>query len=204
MIKDKKLRAAEIKRAKTELLANCKDASWAKKQISKLLSLQKQDDLSPSELNVPTDEVIEEASNDTVRVVKTTRGYLFQTRSGALSTFVESKYGGVCSHLQSFMDLLKRGHDSKLEDYEQMYLDSFSYVYQAPIFAAMGANLPAYGKPIEFDSLFNIALAILKEFNRFTEKHFTDAEAVNETESDIAENNAMEAVSKALENLPEV
>lgn len=184
-----------IKTLKEQIISNGKDARWTKNMISELLSLQRQKDVEPTELCVPTEEVKEVADADSFKVIKTVRGYLFQTRSGVLSTFVESKYGTVCSMLETLMSLVKK---DKLEEYEQSYLDCISYVMQAPIFAAMGLSLPAYGKPADHEPLFNIGIAIIKEFNRFNDKHFIDAEVHKDTEEDVAENNAMENASDAL------
>lgn len=184
-----------IKHVKEQIISNGKDARWTKNMISELLSLQRRKDVEPMELCVPTEEVKDVADGDSIKVIKTVRGYLFQTRGGALSTFVESKYASVCSMLDMLMTLIKK---ENLEEYEQSYLDCISYVMQAPLFAAMGLSLPVYGKPADHEPVFNIGLAILKEFNRFNEKYFIDAEVHKDTEEDVAENNAMENASDAL------
>lgn len=192
---EKESRKERIKTLKNQIAANSKDAEWAKKMLHELITLQRQEDVVPMELCVPVSEVKDTADADSFKVIKTVRGYLFQTRGGALSTFVESKYGAVSSMLDTLMYLVKK---DKLDEYEQMYLDCISYVMQAPIFAVMGLSLPVYGKPAEYDSLFNIGLAILKEFSRFTAKHFTEAEAPAETEEDIKKNTVVENASDAI------
>lgn len=191
-------RKEQLKTVKAQIIANSTDARMAKNLISDLLSLQRQEDVVPMELQIPLSEVLDTADADSFKVTKTTRGYLFQTRGGALSTFVELKYNTVCSMLDTLMTLMKK---EEREDYEQYYQDCISYVMQSPIFASMGLSLPAYGKPAEHDSLFNIGIAILKEFGRFSEKHFTDAEPRNETEDDIKANDEQDAVVDAVENL---
>lgn len=190
----------KIKSAKDKIISNSKDAAWTKKMLNELLSLQRQADVEPMELNVPVSEVKDTADADSFKVIRTIRGYLFQTRGGALSTFVELKYATVCSMLDTLMGLIKK---SEKEEYERFYIDCISYVMQAPIFAAMGLSLPAYGKPAEHDSLFNIGTAILKEFGRFSEKHFAEAEVSAETEEDINENIAQENMAHTLENISE-
>lgn len=184
-----------IKHVREQIISNGKDARWTKNMISELLSLQRQKDVEPMELCVPTEEVKEVADADSFKVIKTVRGYLFQTRRGALSTFVDAKNGTVCSMLETLMNLIWKADK---EEYEQAYLDCISYVMQAPLFAAMGLSLPAYGKLADHEPLFNIGIAILKEFNRFNEKYFIDAEVHKDTEEDVAENNAMENASDAL------
>lgn len=188
----------KIKQVKEQIVSNSKDARWTKNMLSELLSLQRQKDVVPMELYVPTEEIQDVADGDSIKVSKTIRGYLFQTRGGTLSTFVDSKYGTVCAMLDTLMTLIKK---EALEDFEQSYLDCISYVMQAPIFATLGFSLPAYGKPAEHDSLFNIGLAILTEFSRFTGEHFTEADVQKETEEDVAANNAMENAADALENI---
>lgn len=194
---EKESRKERIESLKNQIATNSKDNGWAKRMLDELLSLQRQEDVEPMELCVPMSEVKDTADADSFKVIKTIRGYLFQTRGGALSTFVESKYASVCSMLDTLMKLI---WCADKEEYEQAYQDYISYVMQAPIFAAEGLSLPAYGKPAEHDSLFNIAIAILKEFNRFTEKHFTEAEAVEETEEDVKDNAVLNNINEAIEN----
>lgn len=184
-----------IKTLKEQIISNGKDARWTKNMLSELLSLQKQKDVVPVELCVPVQEVRDLADGDSFKVTKTVRGYLFQTRGGELSTFVDSKYQSVCSMLDTLMGLINK---SDKEEYEQAYLDCISYVMQAPIFAAMGLSLPAYGMTADHEPLFNIGIAILKEFNRFNEKYFIDAEEHKDTEEDVEENNATENAADAL------
>ena len=193
---EKESRKERIDTLKKQIAANSKDAEWAKKMLHELITLQRQEDVVPMELGVPVSEVKDTADADSFKLIKTTHGYLFQTRGGALSTFVESKYNSVCSMLDTLMYLVKK---DKREDFEDSYLDCISYVMQAPIFAAMGLSLPAYNKPAEHDSIFNIGLAILNEFSRFTEKHFTEAEAPAETEEDIKENTIMENAADSID-----
>lgn len=193
---EKESRKQRIDTLKKQIAANSKDAEWAKKMLHELITLQRQEDVVPMELGVPVSEVKDTADADSFKVIKTTRGYLFQTRGGALSTFVESKYNSVCSMLDTLMYLVKK---NKREEFEDSYLDCISYVMQAPIFAAMGLSLPAYNKPAEHDSIFNIGLVILNEFSRFTAKHFTEAEAPTETEEDIKENTIMENAADSID-----
>lgn len=195
---EKESRKERIKTLKNQIAANSKDAEWAKKMVHELLTLQRQEDVVPMELCVPVSEVKDAADAESFKVIKTVRGYLFQTRGGALSTFVESKYGSVCSMLETLMDLVKK---DKRDEYEDSYRDCISYVMQAPIFAAMGLTLPVYGKPAEHDSLFNIGLAILKEFGRFSEKHFQNAEVREDTEADVQKNIVEQEIGDAIDHI---
>lgn len=197
---EKESRKERIESLKNQIATNSKDNGWAKRMLDELLSLQRQEDVEPMELCVPVAEVKDTADADSFKVIKTIRGYLFQTRGGALSTFVEAKYGTVCSMLDTLMNLVK---SKEHEEYEQYYIDCISYVMQAPIFAAMGLSLPIYGKPAEHDSLFNIGTTILKEFGRFSKKHFTDAEPSAETEEDIKNNMVAENAADAIERISE-
>lgn len=74
----------KLKEAKAKIVANSKDAHFAESLINELIGLQKQADIEPVELIVPTADVEHEYRIDEVTTLyKTTKGYLY--KHGSLS-----------------------------------------------------------------------------------------------------------------------
>lgn len=69
----------KLKEAKAKIVANSKDAHFAESLINELVGLQKQADIEPVELIVPTADVEHEYRIDEVTTLyKTTKGYLYK------------------------------------------------------------------------------------------------------------------------------
>lgn len=69
----------KLKEAKAKIVANSKDAHFAESLINEFVGLQKQADIEPVELIVPTADVEHEYRIDEVTTLyKTTKGYLYK------------------------------------------------------------------------------------------------------------------------------
>lgn len=69
----------KLKEAKAKIVANSKDAHFAESLINEIVGLQKQADIEPVELIVPTADVEHEYRIDEVTTLyKTTKGYLYK------------------------------------------------------------------------------------------------------------------------------
>lgn len=191
-----------IKDLANKIISNSKDQKWAREMVHELLRLQKQKDDMNKEIDVPISEVLETVSFGNTEVSKTIRGYLFKsTYHSGLWTFIGSNFGNVCSMLQLAMDCQQALNDNKGFDGCEEFIEGVESVFQAPLFAAMGWNLPMIGKDISFDSLLNISNDIMEEVNRFNDEHGNPTEPRQETEEDIKANNEMEALGRVVENL---
>lgn len=191
-----------IKEIQTQIISNSKDAKWAKDLVHELLRLQKQDDDMNKEIDVPISEVLETVSFGATEVSKTIRGYLFKsTYHSGLWTFIGSNFGNVCDMLQLAMDSQKVIDEKRDWAGCQELVDDVQFIFQAPLFAAMGWSLPMIGEEADTKSLINISNAIRAEINRFNEEHGNPTEPRQETEEDIKANNEMEALGRVVENL---
>lgn len=175
---------------KAQIVANSKDAEWAKKMLVQLTSLQKQSDVEAVELVVPVREVKQAIDFGAYTLKKTPRGILF-TAKGGLSTFVESRMQSVHEMLDRVFYL----HDNPAEDDEtkdlyNAYTDAVAYIMQTPIFASLGDKM-----------LFDIAAHILGGFNEYCAENVNNAELREETEEDIAANVATEKMAKVIEDI---
>ena len=185
--KTKKLsRPEQIKQIKQDLISNSKDAKWAKQLISKLVSLQKQEDVEPVELIVPTKEVKESIDFGPCKISRTTRGFLFEAKGG-LKTFIEFRMSRVCVMFRTLFEL--HGKVDKTDDEKELY-DSFSsavlYVCQALIFSSLNEA-----------SLFNNAANILKTFNEYCQENADNIQPSEENEIDMIQFANMDAIYKA-------
>jgi hypothetical protein len=148
------------KRAEVEsqLIANAKDAAFAKRLIAKLIDTQKQIDNKGFEIQVPTSTVTETVDFSTVKIQRCAQGYLF-TAKGGFQTLVSWNMQRVCLMIQTLIEL----HNTEYEDTEEaqerkklneIFINSVLYVLQAPIFASLNSV-----------AVMKIATSILKTFN---------------------------------------
>lgn len=150
----KKIEEAKEK-AKAKIVANSKDAAYAKKLINALVSLQKQSDVEAVELVVPTAEVIEERNLGALRLVKTHSGFLFEVKGG-MFTFVHLRLTGVYDALSALFDLLEK--EDTTED-ENAFISAFMYVLQAPLMCSLNQGI-----------LYSVGAELLKQFNIFSQE----------------------------------
>lgn len=191
-MKEKKALKIEdkIKDLKKQIVANSKDAEWAKKMLIQLTSFQKQSDTEAVELIVPVKEVKETIDFGAYTLKKTARGILF-TAKGGLATFVELR-------MQSTYEMLDRvfyihnnpAQDEETKELYKAYTDAVAYIMQAPIFCSLSEQ-----------TLFEVAATMLRCFNEYCTKNVDNAEIHEETEEDIKENIAFENMNKALEEI---
>lgn len=167
-----------------------KDQQLKKSKINELISLQKQRDVVPVELIVPTSEVTAEIDLGPCKIQRTIRGYLFTCRGG-MQTFVELRMARLCAVFDTLFYLHDK-EDKKDEDNDiyKAFCDAICYCYQAPVFACLSE-----------DMLFSVATDILKRFNEYGEEHYTNAEEQPETEQDIRDNIAADKMAEAMETL---
>lgn len=157
-----------------EIIANSKDASWTKKALTRLISLQKQSDIEAVELIVPVKEVKETLDYGPYALKKTPRGILFIAKGG-LYTFVESRMNGTYGMLNDIFEIQK--DDTIDTELQEGYVSSVSSVMQAPIFAS-----------IDIGSMLGIASSIISEYSKFVNNKVENAELHEETEEDITAN----------------
>lgn len=166
-----------------EIVANSKDAKFAKSLIGKLKGLYKKEATQPVELIVPQSEVVGHKDFDSTRLTKTIRGYLFEIKGGVY-TFVESRMSGVTAML----DLLYNIDEADIEpDDRDLFQSAILYVMQSPIFASLSQEM-----------LFGMAAEQLRLFNEHSDK-LLNRELKPETEADIEANNEMERVREGME-----
>lgn len=183
-IKDK------IKEIKNRIISNSKDAEWANKMLLELVSLQKQEDVEPVELIVPTKEVRETLDFGAVKIMRTIRGYLVQCKGG-MATFVELRMSAVCAMINTLFELHGKERNEEDENIYEAFREAVLYIFQAPIFASLSDEL-----------LFGIATDILRRFKEYSEpKQEIPHE---ETEEDIKENIEVENTAKAIEQMVNV
>lgn len=180
--------ADKIKKSKATIIANSNDATFAKKELSYLLSLQKQADIEAVELVVPTKEVEETIEFDSFLVKRTPRGILYQCKNG-VSTFVESRATGVYNMLSCFFNKTEVD-DETLAEMIDVYKECVSYVMQAPIFASVDTSLS-----------IDLATHIIRAFNEYVSRNAVNAELHEETAEDIAANKEFADAVEALNQI---
>jgi hypothetical protein len=184
------------KRAEVEsqLIANAKDAAFAKRLIAKLIDTQKQIDNKGFEIQVPTSTVTETVDFSTVKIQRSAQGYLF-TAKGGFQTLVSWNMQRVCLMIQTLIEL----HNTEYEDTEEaqerkklneIFINSVLYVLQAPIFASLNSV-----------AVMKIATSILKTFNEEANEMIETAEPSEETEEDVKANIEADRATKAFEQL---
>ena len=181
----------KIADAKAQIISNSKDAKWAKTTLDKLISLQKQDDIEPVEMIVPTKEVKETIDSGSVRISRTIRGFLFEAKGG-MYTFVDNRMVAVCAMLHTLFELHNKERNEEEESLYFSFQNAVSYIFQTPIFASLDEKM-----------LFRTAADILKNFREYIEIKENTAPH-EETEKDIESNNVAEQYADALEELKNV
>lgn len=180
----------KIKDLKQQIIANSKDAEWAKKMLVHLTSLQKQADVESVELVVPVKEVKRTLDFDAYTLKKTPRGILF-TAKGGLHTFVESRMQAVHEMLDRVFYIRDNpAEDDETKNLHSAYGDAVAYCLQAPIFCSLGEK-----------TLFDVASTLLRCFDEHCKENYENAELHEETEEDIKANADFENAGKAIETI---
>lgn len=187
--KRKKTTAEKIAELKKRIVG-CKDPKLAEQLLNQLLGLHKSTFEMNRLLDIPLSEIKDEIDLGANKIYRTIRGYAWECKGGMI-TFVEHRMSRVCAMLNTIFELHNK--EDKTEDEQSLY-DSFStavaYIFQAPIFSSLDEK-----------ALFQNATSILSTFQEYANKHYTNAEAVDETEEDIKENIQEEQMANALETL---
>lgn len=182
-----------IKKLKSLMTSNAKDAKWMSKQIDELCVLHRQVCNEPVELIVPCKEVTDSIDFGACKISRTIRGYLFEAKGG-MHTFVNLRMARVCAMINTLFTLHKKVAENKADAAEtamyEAFRDAILYVFQTPIFASLDEQ-----------TLFSIATDILRHFREYTDEHYTNVEAKDETEKDIKENIEFEQAAEGLEYL---
>ena len=165
----------QIKEVKTQLI-NCKDPRQSEKLVNELLGLHKRSLHTPTELEVPCSEVQETVDFGACKISRTIRGFLFEAKGG-MYTFVEHRMASVCAMLNTIFALNKEENKTKKESkIYDTFVTAVEYVMQAPIFASLNE-----------ESLFSVATSVLHNFNEYSDRYYTDAQAPEHTEEDYKE-----------------
>lgn len=171
--------------ARAKIIANSKDAHFAEKLIEEFVSLQRQKDVETVELIVPTAEVIGERDMDSIRLVKTQRGFLFEAKGG-MSTFVHLRMTSLYEALDALYGLLEK---KELDENEEAFVNASFYILQAPIFCSLDQSL-----------LYGVAANMLNLFNEYTSA-VLDSMPKSETKEDIEKNIEWEKDNAVAEQL---
>lgn len=180
----------KIKEIKAQLISISKDAHHAESLISELLRLQKQECEMNKLIDIPLSDVKETIDFGANALHRIAGGYVWEAKGG-MTTVVDWRMQSVVNMLA---DVYKIHHAEDDSDEHQEafrpYIDAVSIIMQAPIFSSLDAR-----------ALFDNAASILRTFNEYTNEHYTNAEAVPESENDIRENIEAENMAKGLEAL---
>lgn len=180
------------KELEDKIIANSKDAVWAKKAIKELAKCYKREHLENVELIVPAKEVTDTYKyGETVTIKRTIRGFLFQCSNG-FSTFVP--LGTAPEQLLNDFAAIEKG---KIKDLDKDVLDSIKgaicFVFQTPIFASLSGTA----------TTLDLAANILRIYNEYAQERILNAKLKEETEQDIKDNvefvNAATAVQQLVE-----
>ena len=179
-------RIAELKKR----IIGCKDHKLTETLLNQLLSLHASTYEMNREIDVPISDVREVIDLGACVIKRTIKGYLFIARGG-MYTFVEHRMSKVCTMLNTFFELYNKEEQSD-EDKAiiNQFINAVLLIFQAPIFASMSE-----------ESLFSIALSVMREFNRYLDDNYTNAQAPERTEEDYKADAEFEQHSEALELL---
>lgn len=169
----------KLEAVKNNIVANSKDAKWAKDLLDSLTFLQKQADIEAVELIVPTKNVKKEYNlNETIVIKETPQGYLFHCRSG-FDIFVPTYIRGLYEMLSEVCDFIENpSPDKEEEEIRRMYINAVSYIFQAPIFACA----------VSVEGMLDMATFIISKFNEYCTKEVENATLKEETKQDVIEN----------------
>jgi hypothetical protein len=151
---EQKEQQEKLEGLKKLIIANSKDASFAKKQIAELISTQKQLDIEPVEIIVPSDSVTDEIDFGADKIQRCAKGFLY-TAKGGMQTLVSWEMQGVCDMIEmlfKFRDSLPSSDEEKTT--REVYTSAVLYVLEAPIYASLDPKL-----------LYDIATALKTTFN---------------------------------------
>lgn len=175
-----------IKTLTNQIISNSKDAKWAKDMLTQLAGLYQMD----KEIDIAANEVTDTIDLGACAIKRCKQGYIFDAKGG-LQTFVSWRMGKVCAMLNTIFEYNAKA--DKTDDEQttfDAFVDAVLYVFQCPIFSSLDER-----------ALFQNSTSILSTFQEFCNEHYTNAEAVDESEQDLRDNAEFERQSQALEEL---
>lgn len=186
---DKQVLKERFEEVKNNILANSKDAHWAKNAIDELVSLKGQLDHEPTIVYLPLKDV-----------EKTFKGETFEMSIMKDGTAVYHTYGGYTvvanPNLTSLAGIIEEYVDSqsyKLDDEEkealELDLSAFGYIMSLPTFAFSDMAF-------KYDIAGNIV-----EFLREKTEELLNEPLADETADDVESNEAFKDATMALEEL---
>lgn len=176
-------RIADLKK----MIVATTDRTHVSKLLDQLLSLQRQEDVEPVELIVPTKEIRETLDFGAVKIMRTIRGYLVQCKGG-MATFVEHRMSAVCAMINTLVELYSKERNEEEESIYEAFREAVLYIFQAPIFASLSDEL-----------LFGIANDLLHRFSEYAE--LKQEITHEETEEDIMKNDETGQMMGGLETI---
>ena len=166
------------------IVANSKDAKFAKDLTVELLSIQGQLDVEAVELIVPTKDVVETYQlDDVVQLVQTKGGFLYKF-GNTFYTFVPF---GFNSLFNSMADVAKLAEDKDNED-NATVIKAFNSIMQWPTVALYDEN-----------TFWASATSMQQILNEYCQRNIEEAKALKDEETE--KNAEAEAVSAALKNV---
>lgn len=177
---------SKLKEAKAKIVANSKDAHFAKSLIDELVGLQKQADIEPTEIHIALSDVEKSYDFDAVKLTKTKVGKFIFEAKGGMWTIVDMRMQALYGALQHICDYLDNPTTDKDADaLEQTFRDATMYAFQTPILCSLDQRM-----------LYDVIAKMLESFREYSEE-LMPKQATPETEDDIKANIELENQSKA-------
>lgn len=176
---------------KNQLLANCKDAHWAKNAIDELVSLKGQLDHEETLVYLPKKNVEDIVSNDTFELAVMKDGTAIYKTYGGYTVIANANLLSLNSKIAEFVRLNKELDDTSEEEQENIELDlaAFGYILSLPTFVFSDVNFT-----------YEMAGHIVKYLREKYEEAMENG-VEEDTAEDVLENNKFRDASLALEEL---
>lgn len=140
---DKKEIKSKIDEVRAQIKSNSKDAHFADKLISELLSLKGQYEHQPTMVHIPMDEVVDTIKGDTFTLYKTSSGLMGYHLPCGYDVVVSPAVKALHDNMQWFLDN-KETIDTMTEEEQEFYrldLDCTIKMFTLPMFAAVDYDL---------------------------------------------------------------
>lgn len=177
---------------KNQLLANSKDAHWAKNAIDELVSLKGQLDHEETLVYLPKKNVEDIVSNDTFELAVMKDGTAIYKTFGGYTVIANANLVSLNDKITEFVRLNKELDDTTEEEKENIELDlaAFGYILSLPTFVFSDVNFT-----------YEMAGHIVK----YLREKYDEAvsETLPETPEDVIENQRFRDASLALDELGE-
>lgn len=177
---------------KNQLLANSKDAHWAKNAIDELVSLKGQLDHEETLVYLPKKNVEDIVSNDTFELAVMKDGTAIYKTFGGYTVIANANLVSLNDKITEFVRLNKELDDTTEDEKENIELDlaAFGYILSLPTFVFSDVNFT-----------YEMAGHIVK----YLREKYDEAvsEVLPETPEDVIENQRFRDASLALDELGE-